>query len=211
MTRQRILEQLKLAKPVLAERFGVTNLALFGSSARDTARSDSDIDILISFDGPATSPRYFGVQFYLENLLGQPVDLVTQKALRPEFRPFVEQELIHVGPSSPRLASLPRRHDPLCWQSANLHQRPEPRHLHGKRSGLRRDTAKPRTYRRSGDQNPRRGACGMALDPLAANCCHAGRRENPTRCLGNREANLGFSPRSPKNPGSRVGFIRTFR
>lgn len=56
--------------------------------SRDEARDDSDIDILVSFDGPATSARYFGVQFYLEDLLGHPVDLVTDKAFRAELRPY---------------------------------------------------------------------------------------------------------------------------
>ena len=43
----------------------------------------------------ATDPdRYFGVQFYIEDLLGRPVDLVTQKALRPELRPYVEAEAV---------------------------------------------------------------------------------------------------------------------
>jgi hypothetical protein len=96
MNRQHILEQLQRAKPALAERYGVTELALFGSSARDTATPTSDVDILVAFDGPATSARYFGVQFYLEDLLGRPVDLVTQKALRAELRPHVEREMIHV-------------------------------------------------------------------------------------------------------------------
>ncbi|MGB3209064.1 MAG: hypothetical protein WBB19_00015 [Desulforhopalus sp.] len=42
------------------------------------------------------SKRYFGVQFYLEDLLGCPVDLITEKALRPELRPYIEQEQINV-------------------------------------------------------------------------------------------------------------------
>lgn len=50
----------------------------------------------MSFDGPATSERYFGVLFFLEDLLGRPVDLVTDKALRAELRPYVEQSLIDV-------------------------------------------------------------------------------------------------------------------
>lgn len=96
MKRQRAIEILAQSKPILASRFGVTQLALFGSTARDTARSDSDVDVLVSFDGPATSTRYFGVQFYLEDLLGAPVDLVTDKALRSELRPSIEQEAVHV-------------------------------------------------------------------------------------------------------------------
>ena len=74
----------------------MTRLALFGSTARDTADSGSDVDVLVAFDGPATSKRYFGVQFYLEDLLGCPVYLVTEKALRPELRPYIEQERINV-------------------------------------------------------------------------------------------------------------------
>ena len=54
------------------------------------------MDVLIAFDGPATSVRYFGVQFYLEDLLGCQVDLVTDKALRPELRPYIEEEAVHV-------------------------------------------------------------------------------------------------------------------
>lgn len=96
MDRQHALELLTASKPVLQERFGVTRLALFGSTARNTATSDSDVDVLVAFDGPATSRRYFGVQFYLEDLLGCPVDLVTEKALRPELRPYVEREQMYV-------------------------------------------------------------------------------------------------------------------
>ena len=90
------LQLLGAHKSYLASQFGVTKLALFGSMARDSATAGSDVDILVSFDGPATSARYFGVQFYLEDVLGSHVDLVTDKALRPELRPFIEKEAVHV-------------------------------------------------------------------------------------------------------------------
>lgn len=96
MKRERALELLARSKPELQARFGVTRLALFGSTARDTATSTSDVDILVAFDGPATSKRYFGVQFCLEDLLGCSVDLVTEKALRPELRPCIERERVNV-------------------------------------------------------------------------------------------------------------------
>lgn len=96
MNRDTALEVLTRSKPILAERFGVARLALFGSTARNLARDDSDVDILVAFDGPASSARYFGVQFYLEDMLQRPVDLVTEKALRPELRPYVEQEAVNV-------------------------------------------------------------------------------------------------------------------
>ncbi len=96
MERQRAIELLTLSKTELQSLFGVTHLALFGSTARDTADSGSDVDVLVAFDGAATSKRYFGVQFYLEDLMGCPVDLVTEKALRPELRPYIEQERVYV-------------------------------------------------------------------------------------------------------------------
>ena len=96
VTRAEVLETLRAHRPTLATRFGVVELSVFGSLARDEATDTSDIDILVRFDGPATSRAYFGLQFYIEDLLGCRVDLVTDKALRPEFRPFVEREAVVV-------------------------------------------------------------------------------------------------------------------
>ena len=96
MNRNQALRLIRERMPFLTHEYGVSGLTLFGSVARDEAGSRSDIDILVSFDGPATSKRYFGVQFYLEDLLGYPVDLVTEKALRPELRPYIEKEAVHV-------------------------------------------------------------------------------------------------------------------
>jgi predicted nucleotidyltransferase len=96
VSRPQVLRQLADHKAELARRFGVTRLALFGSMVRGTAGAESDVDVLVAFDGPAASARCFGVQFYLEDLLGRRVDLVTDKALRPELRPYVEREAVHV-------------------------------------------------------------------------------------------------------------------
>ena len=96
MQKKHAIQILTQHKAKLSQQFGVSRLALFGSTARDTASNNSDIDILVSFDGVATSQRYFGVQFYLEDLFGCPVDLVTEKALRAELRPYIEREAIDV-------------------------------------------------------------------------------------------------------------------
>ena len=90
------LALLRAHKPELVERFGVTELALFGSAVRGESGPDSDVDILVSFDRPADPDCFFGVQFYIEDLLGRPVDLVTDKALRPELRPYIEAEAVRV-------------------------------------------------------------------------------------------------------------------
>ena len=90
------LALLRAHKPVLAERFGVSGLALFGSTVRDEAGPDSDIDILVSFTRPLGSKQYFGAWHYIEDLLGRPIDFVTDRELRPELRPYVEAEAVHV-------------------------------------------------------------------------------------------------------------------
>ena len=94
--REGLVKLLAEHKPRLVERYGVTELAVFGSVVRGVVDADSDVDVLVAFDGPATSARYFGVMFYLEDLLGRSVDLITVKALREELRPHVEREAVHV-------------------------------------------------------------------------------------------------------------------
>jgi predicted nucleotidyltransferase len=96
MNRAKVLQILSEHKAQVVRRFGVASLALFGSTARDAATPDSDVDLLVGFVGPATSAQFFGVQFYLEDVLGCPIDLVTDKALRPELRPYVLKDAVHV-------------------------------------------------------------------------------------------------------------------
>ena len=96
MNRDEALKLLRAHKATLAQRFGVTELALFGSFARDQATDESDVDILVRFDVPPNWQRYFGAQGYLEDLLGRPVDLATNQDLRVEIRPYVEREVIDV-------------------------------------------------------------------------------------------------------------------
>ena len=96
MNRDKALKLLREHKATLTQRFGVVDLALFGSIVRNRATDNSDVDVLVTFDSPATSKRYFGVLFYIEDLLERPVDLVTDKALRAEMRPYIEQEMIGV-------------------------------------------------------------------------------------------------------------------
>jgi predicted nucleotidyltransferase len=78
-------------------QFGVKSLAVFGSVVRDEARPDSDVDILVEFEGRATFDRYMELKFFLEDLLGSKVDLVTRKALKPRLRPYVEKEAVYVA------------------------------------------------------------------------------------------------------------------
>jgi hypothetical protein len=97
MKRQDALLALRAHYAEMAERFGIVSLALFGSVGRDEAEPGSDVDVLVKFKGPTTFDGYFDLKFYLEGLLGTEVDLVTDKALRKELRPFIEKELVYVS------------------------------------------------------------------------------------------------------------------
>ena len=97
MNRAQILGVLADRRQEIAARYGVKRLALFGSAARDELGVSSDVDVLVAFAGPATFGAYMDLKFYLEDLLGRPVDLVTDKALRNELRPYVEKEMISVA------------------------------------------------------------------------------------------------------------------
>ncbi|MDD4651675.1 MAG: nucleotidyltransferase family protein [Methanothrix sp.] len=95
MRRSEVLQTLTAHRNELAA-FGIKSLAIFGSVARDEARPDSDIDILVEFLGPATFNGYMDLLFFLEDLLQRPVDLVTRKSIRPGIKAQVDSEAQYV-------------------------------------------------------------------------------------------------------------------
>jgi predicted nucleotidyltransferase len=75
---------------------GVVRLSLFGSTARNEARTDSDIDLLAAFDDAQALSLLdvIGIQNRLTDLLGQPVDLIEEGTLRPHMRQGVSREAV---------------------------------------------------------------------------------------------------------------------
>lgn len=84
-------------KQEIIERFGVKHLALFGSTVRNEARPDSDLDVLVEFENGETYRNYFDLQFYLEDHLHCAVDLVSVETLRPQLKPYIEKEALYVA------------------------------------------------------------------------------------------------------------------
>lgn len=97
MDKDETLKLLNLHGAEIRERFGVKRLALFGSVARDDASEESDVDVLVEFEGSTTFRGYMGLKSYLEDLFQRPVDLVTEAGLRPVFRPYVEGDAIEIS------------------------------------------------------------------------------------------------------------------
>ncbi len=96
MTRKTVIARIRRHRAQLT-KLGVKSLSIFGSVARGEERPDSDVDILVEFEGRATFDRFMDTKFYLEELLGCKVDLVTPQAIKPRMRPRVMQDLVHVA------------------------------------------------------------------------------------------------------------------
>jgi predicted nucleotidyltransferase len=97
LPRKNILDTLRGLKKNLAE-YGVSKVGLFGSSVRGDAGRDSDIDILVDFDGDKETYRNFMAACeVLENgLRGQRVDVVTVGGLSPFIGPHILKEVVYV-------------------------------------------------------------------------------------------------------------------
>jgi predicted nucleotidyltransferase len=84
------------AADLLAE-LRVRSLFVFGSVARAEAGPESDVDLLVDFQGPPSFDQYMALQEGLERALGCKVDLVTRGALRERLRGAIEREAIRVA------------------------------------------------------------------------------------------------------------------
>lgn len=96
LRREDALERIRSAEVEL-RAFGIARLALFGSTVRDEARPDSDVDVLIQFTtGAKTYARFLAIADLLEAKLGRRVDLVTTEGLSPFLGPRIQAEAIDV-------------------------------------------------------------------------------------------------------------------
>ncbi|MFB0525769.1 MAG: nucleotidyltransferase family protein, partial [Phycisphaerae bacterium] len=86
MIKQEVIRRLEERMGEIRQRFSVEKLSIFGSFARGEGTTKSDLDILVAFEQKATFDLFMDLKFYLEELLGIKVDLVTDKALRPQVR-----------------------------------------------------------------------------------------------------------------------------
>jgi predicted nucleotidyltransferase len=91
-----VLSELGRSRAEVSRRFGVERTGIFGSFIRDEARPDSDIDILVTFkEGEKTFDNYMDLKFFLEDLFGRSVDLVTTEAIKPRLRDRILGEVVY--------------------------------------------------------------------------------------------------------------------
>jgi predicted nucleotidyltransferase len=78
----------------LCATYGARNLRVFGSLARGDADTRSDYDFLVELEPGRSLFDLGGLQYELERLLGRPVDVVTERGLKPRIRDRVLQEAV---------------------------------------------------------------------------------------------------------------------
>jgi len=89
-------KSLKRLKPTLSRKFKVKHLGLFGSYVKGQARRSSDIDILVEFSKVIDLLDFVALEKYLTEQTGAKIDLVSIKALRPEFRSTILNEVVYI-------------------------------------------------------------------------------------------------------------------
>jgi hypothetical protein len=95
--RDELLAILRTHFPELTQRYHLKSLSIFGSVARDEARPESDVDILVEFTEPVGLFEFVDLRYRLEDLLGKRVDLVTPGGLKRQLHDSVLREAIRAA------------------------------------------------------------------------------------------------------------------
>jgi len=83
---------------MLREKYGIVEIGVFGSYVRGRQNSQSDVDLLVTFEESAniTLLDFIAIENYLTDLIGIKVDLVEKSALKPRISPRVLQEVVTI-------------------------------------------------------------------------------------------------------------------
>lgn len=91
-----ITEKLQKHKSELQRQYGVKGLGIFGSFARGDMSEQSDVDVLVEFGkDQKTFDHFMDLKYYLEELLGRKVDLVTVDALRSQMKDEILRDVTY--------------------------------------------------------------------------------------------------------------------
>jgi predicted nucleotidyltransferase len=92
-----VKQRLQAAMPQLRCEYHIAELFVFGSYARGQESSTSDVDIAVQLSQPATLRSFMALQFFLEELLGKPVDLVEISQIRQELFGSIQRDFVNVA------------------------------------------------------------------------------------------------------------------
>ena len=83
-------------KNEIVEKYGVTEIGIFGSYVKEEQKETSDVDILVEFKRPVGMLMFINLKNYLSDLFGVNVDLVMKKAINPRIGQRILSEVIYV-------------------------------------------------------------------------------------------------------------------
>ena len=95
INREEVLQILRTHQQEL-QNLGVKSLELFGSVARNEARSDSDVDLLAELSESMSLFQFIEAKLYIQDLLKCPVDMGTKDALREHLRQPILEDIVYV-------------------------------------------------------------------------------------------------------------------
>lgn len=96
MILKEIKEKISKNKRLLAEKYGVKTIGIFGSAVKNSRAKDSDIDILVEFSRIPDMFEYIKLEEFLSSLLCSRVDLVTKNALKPLIKEAILKETAYI-------------------------------------------------------------------------------------------------------------------
>lgn len=95
LTLNQIIQKLTALKPILQQKYPLASLAIFGSYARNEANENSDVDVLVEFNGK------IGIQFVdladeIESCIGIKTDVISKNSLKTNYYEHTKQDVIYI-------------------------------------------------------------------------------------------------------------------
>jgi predicted nucleotidyltransferase len=87
---------LSIQKTMLLKKYKVNRLGIFGSYVRGEQRQDSDLDVLIDYEDPPSLITLIELEYYLSEVIGVKVDLVTTKGIKPQLKDYILKEVVYI-------------------------------------------------------------------------------------------------------------------
>ena len=91
-----LLHILKINKKIFSDKYGVTDIAVFGSYVRNEQSGKSDIDIFVELKPKfRTFDNFMDLKFYLQKITSKKIDLVIKNSIRKELKPIIFKEAVY--------------------------------------------------------------------------------------------------------------------
>jgi len=91
-----IKKRLSEQKPILLKKYKVNRLGVFGSYVRGDQHKGSDLDVLIDYEDAPSLITLIELEYYLSEIVGVKVDLITNKGIKPQLKDSIIKEVVYI-------------------------------------------------------------------------------------------------------------------